>query len=51
MELDYPAETLRYIKTDGDNIYYVQIINPSDEEVCDALCFAECDLTGGTLCL
>ena len=48
------SQTIRYTTTEGDSMYYVQIINPTHGESVDADSFKEEDsfmtLSGGVLC-
>ena len=55
---EFPAESLRYTKTEEGSMYYVQIINPTDKEFEDALSLKGQDTAvacayafGGVLCL
>lgn len=53
---EFPAESLRYTKTEEGSMYYVQIINPTDKELEDIFSLkgregACACVPGGTLCM
>lgn len=55
---DFIGESIRYTETDGNSMYYVQIINPTDKEICNVIsgnennasCFFG-GFAGGLVCL
>ena len=55
---EFIGESIRYTETEGDSMYYVQIINPTDKEICDAISGDERNtpssfggFAGGLVCL
>ena len=55
---EFFQENLRYTRMEGDSMYYVQIINPTRNELCEATVSADnrtkdsyVIMQGGVLCL
>ena len=55
---DFLGENIRYTESEGGSMYYVQIINPTDKEICDAVFGKEHStansfgsFSGGVVCL
>ena len=43
---DFSRESIRYTEFEGGNMYYVQIINPTDKEIYDVISGKKCETTG-----